>query len=134
MQGFRSAYIMFCPFRAIPSIWNQRSLHISNKQQEIMAPWLCLLALAFFGPNTCCNYKITFYISLPPIFSDLLTALHVVVAVGLWLMTSLGHSAAINVNFFSHFRIRKTSNISVSGHLLPRLYSKSKNLQICLFF
>ena len=48
-------------------------------------------------------------------------------------MMSLGHSATINVNFFSHFRIRETSNISVSGHLLPRLHSKSKHLQICLF-
>ena len=66
------------------------------------------------------------------IFSDIPTVLHVVVC--LWLMMSLGHSATINVNFFSHFRIRETSNISVSGHLLPRLHSKSKNLQICLFF
>ena len=65
-------------------------------------------------------------------FSDIPTALHVVVS--LWLMMSVGHSATINVNFFSHFRIRETSNISVSGHLLPRLYSKSKNLLICLFF
>ena len=66
------------------------------------------------------------------IFSDIPTVLHVVVC--LWLMMSLGHSATINVNFFSHFRIRETSNISVSGHLLPRLHSKSKNLQICLLF
>ena len=26
-----------------------------NKQQEITAPWLCLLRLAVFGSNACCN-------------------------------------------------------------------------------
>ena len=29
---------------------------VLNKQQEITTPWFCLVLLAVFGPNTCCNF------------------------------------------------------------------------------